>query len=100
MILLGTFGDLTMVNTEEWNPLKNPHYFDFEKMQVGAAHPECAKDEIFLGYGNNWTFDVGHARYKTRRKGVRVIDSFGQDRTHDAKGEFFPIFVAKKEYGV
>lgn len=76
---------------------EDPQHFPFDKWQVGAAHPECAEDELFLGYGNGYTFGVVYARYTTKRKGNKVIDDLDRDRTADAT-DFFPIFVKKLEY--
>jgi hypothetical protein len=88
-----------MVQTEnaQIDP-KSPNLFLFDSTKEGAGHPERENGEIFFTYGNSFTFGIALARFATRRRGSKVIDDLGKDRTADARGEFFPIFVKESEY--
>lgn len=89
-----------MAETQAVTPDRNPYFFKLDTAQTGSEHPERRPNEIFLGYGGAWTFDVHYDQYPSRRKGTRVIDDFNCDRTQDALnvGGLYPIFTDRKEY--
>ena len=64
--------------------------------RLGTPHPECAPDEVFVGYFNQNGFAEIEA-YPSKRKGTRLFDDAAVEVTEGAYPEFFPVFALASE---
>lgn len=58
------------------------------------THPEMKKDEVFIGNGDDGTFN--DITWKTKRRGKKAYN-YIQNKFNEVLPKLFPIFISKQE---